>query len=694
MTVRREKAMPPDDSSHTSESTTASTPSLAEDLANVDVATIKSLLRAIIDRLREDPTPGSEPNSHLLADYHDSLASRFSDLILNALADDVPFLSVVLVADDESDVVLGDALLALDAQSATDFELLVVVTPSLGVDTDRVAQILRPFSSGLASRSRIVSLTSQDQDQWTRTAILRAGLAQARGRYVTFLDASSVVFAHFVETFLHLAQDSSAAVLRARALAQPQRKQHWPDGHFGFEPSGGAAPASARSFSALGHLAGSPDSSPPGSYALRRDFVEELGLDDEVTSLVEAALLGGVREEPDEVVVLVRRIDYTLSPYTAALLANFRVYLNKVDATLGAPVIVTAGELDVSPLAAASLAVVVGTRSEGFFHQLSSRTRLHQSFSGAIATNAAGTEFVPVTLFDRWDPAAVGPRPVSFRVLAIVTTYNEADVIEQLLERLSSSGIHVHVIDNWSNDATPEILERFAVRTTVTWERFPQSGDTGHFELEKLLRRVEEVAADSSADWVIHHDADEIRESPWPGVSLIDALWALQRWGYNSIDHTVLNFRPVDNSWSPGDDLASAFAWCEFGDTPADFLQIKGWRPQADRLAMAANAGHQVQFEGRRVFPYKFLLRHYSIRSQEHGERKILRERQPRWSDEERAKGWHVHYDHYDEQTSFLWSSDGLLRWDTIDQHFLLGRLSGVGLANNPWPGEGPAVDA
>jgi glycosyltransferase involved in cell wall biosynthesis len=274
-----------------------------------------------------------------------------------------------------------------------------------------------------------------------------------------------------------------------------------------------------------------------------------------------------------------------------------------------------------------------------------------------------------------------------------VTTYNEADVIEQLLERLSTSGVHVHVIDNWSNDATPEILEEFAARTTVTWERFPQSGDTGHFELENLLHRVEEVAADSGADWVIHHDADEIRQSPWPGVSLLDALWAIEQWGYNCIDHTVVNFRPVRNSWSPGDDLAASFPWCEFGDTPADFLQIKGWKPQVQRLTMAANAGHQVQFEGRRVFPYKFLLRHYSIRSQEHGERKILRERQPRWSEEERAKGWHVHYDHYNEQTSFLWPSEGLLRWDSIDQHFLLGRLSGVGMPSNPWLGEGPVVD-
>jgi hypothetical protein len=389
-----------------------------------------------------------------------------------------------------------------------------------------------------------------------------------------------------------------------------------------------------------------------------------------------------------------RRPDYVLTPYTAALLANFGVYLHKVDPTLGAAVTVVANEPDIDALASAGLALVLGEHSRRALRRLRERSGLRPAFTGGIATSGAREEFAPLAVYDRWDPSAVTRRPASFTVLAIVTTYNEVDIIEQLLGRLRTNGVRVHVVDNWSSDATPEILTRVAAGPGVTWERFPASGDTGHFELERLLGRVEEVAAASGADWVIHHDADEIREPPWPGVSLIDALWAVEQWGYNCIDHTVVNFRPVDNSWSPGDELTASFPWCQFGDTPADFLQIKGWKPQATRLTMASNAGHQVTFEGRRVFPYKFLLRHYSIRSQAHGERKILRERQPRWSPEERAKGWHVHYDHYDEQTSFLWRPEGLLRWGTIDEHHLLERLSGVGMANNPWLGEGPVLDA
>ena len=93
-----------------------------------------------------------------------------------------------------------------------------------------------------------------------------------------------------------------------------------------------------------------------------------------------------------------------------------------------------------------------------------------------------------------------------------------------------------------------------------------------------------------------------------------------------------------------------------------------------------------------RVFPYKFLLRHYPIRSQAHGERKILHERRQRWDPAERARGWHVQYDHYGDAPSFLWKSDVLLPWDPEEfrcRH-LLERLSGVGLPGNPEVAEYP----
>jgi len=80
-----------------------------------------------------------------------------------------------------------------------------------------------------------------------------------------------------------------------------------------------------------------------------------------------------------------------------------------------------------------------------------------------------------------------------------------------------------------------------------------------------------------------------------------------------------------------------------------------------------------VEFEGRQVYPIRFLLKHYPIRSQAHGQHKVLTERKGRFDPEERARGWHVHYDHVDTQTSFIVDPTRLERYDSIKtKQFLL----------------------
>ncbi len=317
-------------------------------------------------------------------------------------------------------------------------------------------------------------------------------------------------------------------------------------------------------------------------------------------------------------------------------------------------------------------------------------TSLTRRFTGGLVVGTEPERTVPVDLYDCWDPASVGSRPASFDVLAIVTTFNEGDVIGGLLARLRAQGVRVHVIDNWSHDGTADIVSEYVARGGVALERFPAEGPSNVTKWEALLVRVEEVARSSGADWVIHHDADEVREPPWRGLDLPDAFWAVEQWGYNCVDHTVVDFRPIDNSWRDGGDVVSAFRWCEFGSRNGHFVQLKAWKPNIDGMVLAASGGHVAVAEGRRIFPYKFLLRHYPIRSQAHGERKVLRERHARWSPEERARGWHTQYEAFDESSEFLWRTEDLFDWHDVDDRFVLQRLSGAGLPGNPNPGEGP----
>jgi len=345
-----------------------------------------------------------------------------------------------------------------------------------------------------------------------------------------------------------------------------------------------------------------------------------------------------------------------------------------------------------------TIAVVLGDRPPGWFDAQQARTGLTLQFSGrAVAGDGrrhgrdAAAGGLACAVLDVFDRAAVPPTPPGFDVLAIVTTYNEADIVGGLVDRLVGAGLRVHVVDNWSDDATPDIVAGRAARLgpgRVVLERFPSEGPSPHFELERLLRRVETIAHESGADWVVHHDADEIREPPWPDVSLRDALFAIEGWGFDCVDHTVVNFVPVDDSFVPGADLAASFSWCELGDSPGHFLQQKAWKPGNAPVAMASTGGHEIVEATRRVFPYKFLTRHYPIRSQAHGERKILGERQRRFSPAERARGWHLHYDHLGQGSSFLGDPAELVSYADLADRLLVQRLSGVGLPGNPFPGE------
>ena len=251
-------------------------------------------------------------------------------------------LSVILLAHDADPRLLSDALVALDAQGEENFELLVTA-PSLPSGRSATEELLHQFRRGRGDHARVIAVPDPSAvadasisagapaeplrvepqrvepprrephtapvESVARRLALREAASQATGRYVSVLDASSVVFAHYAETLVGLARTSSAAVLRARALVQPMRHLEWrgttPDPVDGYEPVDGAKRASAERLNVLEHLL--ERSTPPGSYALAREYFADVGPElDEDEALAEAALLGGVAEAP-EVIVLLRR---------------------------------------------------------------------------------------------------------------------------------------------------------------------------------------------------------------------------------------------------------------------------------------------------------------------------------------------------------------------------------------------------
>lgn len=111
--------------------------------------------------------------------------------------------------------------------------------------------------------------------------------------------------------------------------------------------------------------------------------------------------------------------------------------------------------------------------------------------------------------------------PPEFRVIAIISTYNEEDVIVPVIQHLIRQEVGVYVIDNWSTDNTYELVKGIGTGL-VGHEIWPAGGPPETYDWGDILRRKEELSRELEADWFIHNDADEIRESPWQWITLKD----------------------------------------------------------------------------------------------------------------------------------------------------------------------------
>jgi glycosyltransferase involved in cell wall biosynthesis len=244
------------------------------------------------------------------------------------------------------------------------------------------------------------------------------------------------------------------------------------------------------------------------------------------------------------------------------------------------------------------------------------------------------------------------------RVVAIIAAYNEEDVIGQVVRDLIEQGVEVYLIDHCSSDGTVDEVKPFLGHGLIAIERFEAAG----FALEAQLRRKEELAQEIDADWFINCDADELRESPWAERDLRAAIGTVDQLGYNAIEFELFSFPPTRDGFQKGDPLREFFRYWE----PAasyDRIQIKGWK-KSDTVDLSTTGGHEARVPFRRVFPIRFLLRHYPIRSQAHGERKVFAERGPRFDPGERRRGWHVQYDRLKQGDSFLRDPRELRRFD------------------------------
>jgi Glycosyl transferase family 2 len=265
-----------------------------------------------------------------------------------------------------------------------------------------------------------------------------------------------------------------------------------------------------------------------------------------------------------------------------------------------------------------------------------------------------------------------------FSVVAIIAAYNEGDIIEQVVRHLIEQGVNVYLLDHCSTDDTVAQVRPYLGRGVLHIERFPdESGgppeDARWFVLEKILKRKEVLAQELEATWFINSDADEFRESPFGHLNLREAVRAVDHLGYNAIDFEVFDFWPSHNDFHQGVDVRDAFRYYARGDT-WNKIQVRCWKKTVGLVDLASTGGHNVAFADQRVFPIRFILRHYPIRSEAHGRRKVFQERLPRFAEAERRRLWHVQYDVIAKEDRFLREPSSMIPYDpeAVRLHLLL----------------------
>lgn len=277
---------------------------------------------------------------------------------------------------------------------------------------------------------------------------------------------------------------------------------------------------------------------------------------------------------------------------------------------------------------------------------------------------------------------AMEPAPEGFRVLAVVPVYDEADILDRTIGHLVANGVEVHIIDNWSTDGCREIAESWRGRGVVAIDTFPEGGATEKFDWQEVLRRIPLIGKASGADWTTMNDADELRESPWPGVTLRDALWHVEQCGFTCVNLTQADFLLTDadvarDGLTPELPLEQAFP-CLRSPAIGDLTQLKFWRNGDYDVEIAASGGHTARFPGRRVFPYNFLMRHYPYRSAAQATRKI-ESRLGRQPEAERRLGWGSHL-RPDAKVEFPVPLIGEIRFDDrFGEDYLVERLTAIG---------------
>ena len=127
------------------------------------------------------------------------------------------------------------------------------------------------------------------------------------------------------------------------------------------------------------------------------------------------------------------------------------------------------------------------------------------------------------------------------KIVAMIQTYNEEDIIKETIEHLLSQGLEIVILDNGSTDQTYEICKKYQGKGVSEIIQFKST----EWEHVFNLRTLYQMALHQNPDWIVINDADEFLESGTKN-SLKEEIIKANSKGYNLVQFNSFNFYMTD----------------------------------------------------------------------------------------------------------------------------------------------------
>jgi len=239
------------------------------------------------------------------------------------------------------------------------------------------------------------------------------------------------------------------------------------------------------------------------------------------------------------------------------------------------------------------------------------------------------------------------------KILAVLAGYNESSIILHVLQHLVDNYIDTFYIDNGSTDGTLELVKRSGL--CIDAISLPRNDNK--YEWRKILQRKESIydGFENKYDWFMHHDCDEFRYSPYPGMTLAQAICHVDDMEYTAIDHVLFDMQLTENV-AEGDDPRGKLIYCKPPEKHHNF-QVKTWKNTGSGVNISKHGGHWPIMDDLDICLRPFVMAHYPLRNVVQAKRKVFEERLPCYIHEEhKVLAWHEPWDEYkaDPNKSFV----------------------------------------